>query len=339
MLSRNAELKRACAAALAGTLALCIAAVAAGAAAAVPWMLAAAALVALVAALLTRRRYRALAELAAGLDGILHGDRTVSIARMSEGELAVLASELDKMSSRLLLAAEELDREKNLLADSLADVSHQLRTPLTSLALVLELLRDPHLSPTERADKLRLAEGLLSRIEWLVEALLKLARIDAGTVALAHERVDARSLVDTALSPLELRFDLADVAVEKDVAAGAGFIGDAAWTAEALGNILKNCLEHTPAGGTVRIRAWEDALACRIRVQDTGRGFSPDDLPHVFERFYRGQDGTPEPSPAGIGIGLALARELVSAQGGTLTASNAPEGGARFDIVFFKATV
>ncbi|HIZ18141.1 MAG TPA: HAMP domain-containing histidine kinase, partial [Candidatus Olsenella stercoravium] len=154
-------------------------------------------------------------------------------------------------------------------------------------------------------------------------------------------RVDASELVARAADPLAVTFDLADVELVCDVQEGSGFEGDLAWTAEALENILKNCLEHTPAGGRVRVRAGEDALAFRLRVEDTGAGIAPDDLPHVFERFWRGGErgAGSEVDPGGVGIGLALAKSLVTAQGGSIRASNAPNGGARFDIVFFKATV
>ena len=292
----------------------------------------------------TRRRYRAIARLAERADAVLHGKRDVSFERMREGELAILASELDKMRSRLTLANEELTREKNALADALADISHQLKTPLTSLSLMTALARgalvEEGAHPGE-VERLRTMERLEGRVEWLVSSLLKLARIDAGVVSFARARVDAGELVARAAEPLEVAADLADVELVREVQPGAGFEGDLAWTAEALENVLKNCLEHTPAGGRVRVRASEDALAFRLRVEDTGPGIAEGDLPHVFERFWRGggQGASSEVEPTGVGIGLALAKSLVTAQGGSVRAGNAPGGGAAFDLVFFKATV
>lgn len=292
----------------------------------------------------TWRRYRALAHMASQIDDVLHGSRSVSFERMREGELAILASELDKMTSRLALANEELEREKNALADALADISHQLKTPLTSLALMTSLVRGQLAEAggheTELA-RLRTMERLEDRVEWLVSSLLKLARIDAGVVRFVRTRVNGSELVTHASEPLLVAFDLADVTLELSVQDGAVFEGDLAWTAEALENVLKNCLEHTPAGGTVRVSCTEDALAFRLCVEDTGPGIAPEDLPHVFERFYRGgeKSAPSEVDPGGVGIGLALAKSLVTAQGGSIRAGNVAGGGARFDIVFFKATV
>lgn len=347
MLLRNAEVRRTVFAFLA------VGVTGAGAA----WALAGASAAAVVAATVevllgvflvsTRLRYRRIARMASQVDAVLHGERDVSFERMREGELAVLASELDKMRSRLELANEDLLREKNALADALADVSHQIKTPLTSLSLMTSLTRGALVEngghPGE-VERLRTMERLEGRVEWLVSSLLKLARIDAGVVSFSRVHVDGAELVERAAEPLAVAFDLADVELAREVQVGSGFEGDLAWTAEALENILKNCLEHTPAGGRVSVTVTEDALAFRLRVEDTGPGIAEGDLPHVFERFWRGGEkgegaGSSEVDPGGVGIGLALAKSLVTAQGGSIRAGNAPGGGARFDLVFFKATV
>ena len=261
----------------------------------------------------TRMRYRKLAELASRLDRTLSGDRAIEFRSMEEGELAILACELDKVVSRLNLTVDELEREKRALSDSLADISHQLKTPLTSIALSLELIR------TRAGD----------------------------TPETVHAPVDAAALVRRAFEPLAIAYDIADVAFDPHVQEGASYEGDLAWSVEALGNILKNCMEHTPAGGSVRLDATEDALACRIRVQDSGPGIDEAVLPHIFERFYRGaaeETQKAQINPAGVGIGLALAHSLVTAQGGALTAENAVDEqgrrtGAVFEITFFKTVV
>lgn len=301
--------------------------------------------------ILTNRRYRALANMAANLDRVLAGERDIRLRDMSEGELAILSSEIDKVIARLNLTVDELQAEKLALSDALADISHQLKTPLTSIAISTELIRDRLSARGDSEDlveRLRLIQTLQARVEDLVAALLKLARIDAGVIKLVCGAVDARELVRKSFEPLAIAFDIADVRFSADVQDGASYEGDLTWSVEALENILKNCMEHTPAGGCVSVRVTEDVLACRIRIEDTGPGIAESDLPHIFERFYRGSrdaNATPsEVNPAGVGIGLALSKSLVTAQGGTLTAENLRDEngnvtGAAFNLVFFKAVV
>ncbi len=300
---------------------------------------------------LTNRRYRALAKMAANLDRVLAGERDIRLRDMSEGELAILSSEIDKVIARLNLTVDELQAEKLALSDALADISHQLKTPLTSIAISTELIRDRLSARGDSEDlieRLRLIQTLQARVEDLVAALLKLARIDAGVIKLVRGAVDARELVRKSFEPLAIAFDIADVRFSADVQDGASYEGDLTWSVEALENILKNCMEHTPAGGCVSVRVTEDVLACRIRIEDTGPGIAESDLPHIFERFYRGSrdsdTASSEVNPAGVGIGLALSKSLVTAQGGTLTAENLRDEngnvtGAVFNLVFFKAVV
>lgn len=301
--------------------------------------------------ILTDRRYRALANMAANLDRVLAGERDIRLRDMSEGELAILSSEIDKVIARLNLTVDELQAEKLALSDALADISHQLKTPLTSIAISTELIRDRLSARGDSEDlveRLRLIQTLQARVEDLVAALLKLARIDAGVIKLVCGDVDARELVRKSFEPLAIAFDIANVRFSADVQDGASYEGDLTWSVEALENILKNCMEHTPAGGCVSVRVTEDVLACRIRIEDTGPGIAESDLPHIFERFYRGSrdaNATPsEVNPAGVGIGLALSKSLVTAQGGTLTAENLRDEngnitGAAFNLVFFKTVV
>ncbi len=301
--------------------------------------------------ILTSRRYRALANMASNLDHVLAGERDIRLRDMSEGELAILSSEIDKVIARLNLTVDELQAEKLALSDALADISHQLKTPLTSIVISTELIRDRLSARGDSEDlveRLRLIQTLQARVENLVAGLLKLARIDAGVIKLVCGTVDARELVRKSFEPLAIAFDIADVRFDADVQDGASYEGDLMWSVEALENILKNCMEHTPAGGRVSVRVTEDVLACRIRIEDTGPGIAESDLPHIFERFYRGSraadTGSSEVDPAGIGIGLALSKSLVTAQGGTLTAENLRDEsgnitGAAFNLVFFKAVV
>ena len=326
MVFRNPEVRRASAiavllggacAALTGFL------VARADASAAPTVAAAGCVAAAVCALVpllvaTRARYRAISRMSDRLDAVLNGGRSLDFRSIGEGELSILSSELDRVITRLDATVEELEREKRALADALADISHQLKTPLTSIALSTELIRtrlaEAEASP-DLIERVRLVQRLQGRVEELVATLLKLARIDAGVVKLTRIPVRAGALVDAATEALAIAFDIAGVQLELDVDQKASFTGDPNWSAEALGNVLKNCLEHTGAGGQVRIRAWEDALACRLRVTDTGGGIADADLPHIFERFYRADEARSS-ATGGSGIGLSAVRAIAEAHRG-----------------------
>lgn len=298
-------------------------------------------------------RHRQIGRLTAEIDEVLHDGRRVGFTTCREGDVAVLTNELGKMVARLARTTELLEREKVALADALADVSHQIRTPLTAVGLMLPGIEAAD-DPQRRKRAVCELESLLDRVSWLVTTLLKIAKADAGAMPLTVRSVAAADVARRAVAPLATAMDLRDVALALDLDEAASFRGDARWTAEAVENIVKNCVEHTPPGGEVRVSVSEDALATTIAVSDTGPGIAPEDLPHVFERFYRGRaDAEAAPgaagsaggaagglcAPGGFGIGLALAQALVSAQGGTLRAANGDAGGARFTLSFPKLVV
>lgn len=281
----------------------------------------------------TYRRYQSIAALADDIDQILHGDSSIDFDSYSEGELSILHSEIYKMTIRLREQQQTLTREKAYLADSIADISHQIRTPLTSINLLIGLLSEPKLTDARRQQLIHELYELLSRIDWLITTLLKISRLDAGTVQFKQEQVSLEELLTkscvTLLIPMELRGQA--LLIHADGA----FRGDLSWTSEAIGNIVKNCMEHTPEGGRIEIEATENALFSEIIIKDNGTGISPEDLPHIFERFYKGKDSDGK----SFGIGLALSRMIIAGQGGTVKAENRKPVGAMFTIRFYKGTV
>lgn len=279
------------------------------------------------------RRYRALQSFSAQLEALLLRGTPIPIRDYSEGELSILANQIQKLALRLTEAAEASQADKKYLADSLADISHQLRTPLTAMNLTTAMLQKPRLSPEERTALIHELRTLLNRTEWLVETLLKLSKLDAGTVSLAKEAVPVEALIRRAAEPLAIPMELRGISLRVQCGEES-FTGDLVWTAEALGNILKNAMEHTPAGGSVTVTARETPLFTQLQVEDTGPGFAPGDIPHLFERFYKGAAASQE----SCGIGLSLARTVIAAQNGTVQAANTPEG-ARFVIKFYKQTL
>lgn len=283
--------------------------------------------------LFTGRRYRALSRMSLSIDRLLHGE-ILQISDCREGELSVLGAELQKMTARLQEQADALQRDKLQLSVAMADISHQLRTPLTSMNLTLSMLRGSDLTAHRRLELMWELSKSLQKIDWLVEALLKLSKLDAGTVQFARSPVAVSALIEkaseTLLVPIELREQELTVRVGEE-----SFLGDLSWTSEALANLIKNCHEHTPEGGKLTIEALETPLFTQITVRDNGPGFVPEEIPHLFERFYKGSGSSPE----SVGIGLALSRMIITAQNGTLTAANAPEGGALFTIRFYKSVL
>lgn len=281
---------------------------------------------------LGRRRFSEIAALTERIDRVLHAAEPTPIEGSEEGELAILSAEIEKMTVRLKEQNDRLLADKEMLSDAIADLFHQMRTPLTSMNLLVTMLAEEDLPTEKRIRYLRELKQQLSRIQWMAETLLKLSKLDANTVRFVPEPTPVRELIDLAAEPLLIPMELKEIAftVEDN---GAQVAADRAWTAEALSNILKNGMEHTPEGGTIRVNAKETPLFTRITVRDSGPGFSEEDRAHLFERFYRGSSA----SENSIGIGLALARQIVAGQNGTVAAHN--ENGACFVITFYKSVV
>ena len=318
---------------------ICITAVCAGAALFIsPWaavcVLAAGAAITAVHRYMSVRRYRRIAELGGEIDRILHGQDSVLIEGSDEGELAILESEIRKMTVRLREQTDRLQQDKLQLTDAIADIFHQLRTPITSMNLAASMLGTEELAYADRVRLTRDLKRQLERVTWLVETLLKMSRIDSGTAEFKREDIAAGELIRLAAEPFVIPMELRGQEL-KVRAEGVDMNVDRAWTVEALGNLLKNCMEHTPEGGTITVTAGDTVLYTQITVEDTGEGFVPEDIPHLFERYYKGKNA----SEGSIGIGLAFARMIAAAQDGTLTAENRPEGGARFILKFYKSVV
>lgn len=280
------------------------------------------------------QRYRQMEALAQRLDRILHGQDRVLIEDAAEGELSILNSELQKMTTRLQEQANQLSSDKQQLTEAIQDIFHQIRTPLTSMNLLVSMLGEEDLPYDRRLSMTRELRRQLERVQWLVETLLKLSKIDAGTAQFRSDLVSVAELIEKAAQPLRIPMELREQSftVHKT---GEHFTGDLNWTTEALGNILKNCMEHTPVGGVITVTAEETALFTEIIVEDSGPGISKADLPYLFDRFYKGEGSSDD----SVGIGLALSRSIIAAQNGTIKVENVPTGGARFTIRFYKSVI
>ena len=281
----------------------------------------------------TYRRYQSLSQLSVELDRILHGNENIDLEWYSEGELSILQSEIYKMTVTLREQSQKLQEDKVFLADSIADISHQIRTPLTSMNITLSLLSEPDLPEERRQELIRELYGLLYGIDRLVNMLLKMSRLDAGAVQFKNESISMNELIKNAVKPLLVPLELKGQSFE--ALAEGEFHGDIAWTCEAIGNIVKNCVEHTPEGGKIAVAASENTLYSEIVISDNGNGIDNDDLPNIFKRFYKGKSSGAD----SFGIGLALAKMIVAGQNGVIKAGNAPQGGAVFTVRFYKGVV
>ena len=282
----------------------------------------------------SKQRYNKIAELSNSLNRILLGQQSFLINEMNEGELSILYSEIHKMTMRLKEQTDLLLADKRGLTTAIEDIFHQLRTPMTAMNLTISLLVDENLTYEKR---IRLTHDLkrqTEKVSWLVDSLLKMSKIDSQSAVFQNTPVSVKSLIEKASSPFLVQMELKDIIFKTDIH-DESFTGDMLWSAEAFGNLLKNAVEHTSPGGTICVTANETTLYTEIIVSDNGEGFTQEDIPHLFERFYKGKNAT----QGSIGIGLALSRAIIIAQNGTIAAKNNVDGGAEFEVKFYKTVV
>lgn len=277
------------------------------------------------------KQYAQINEVTAYARQIKNGDYSLDIRDNNEGDVSLLKNEIYKITTMLREQSEALQREKTALADSIADISHQLKTPMTSMFVLTDLL-DVEPSAEVKANFLDRMKAQLSRIDWLVTSLLKLSRFDAGAVTMKDEEVSVRELIDKTLESVSIPLDIKMQQVSIRGETGTKFRGDMNWTVEALINILKNCIEHTPEKGSIEITYAENPVYTLISVADSGSGIDLEDLPYIFNRFYKGKNAGDD----SVGIGLAMSGAIVSSQGGDITVKSEPGRGSEFTIKFYK---
>ena len=292
-------------------------------------------LLSLVSLWMTRRRYADIKELSGYLRRIYCGDYGLDIRDNVEGELSVLKNEIYKMTLMLSKQAAQLQTEKEQLANAISDISHQLKTPLTSMTVLADVLSNEKLEPDKRREFTRTLDTQLERMEWLLTSLLKLSKIDAGTIKFKKEQLTAAVLIDKAMRPLLIPMELKEQKLVIEDLGRITFTGDLNWTAEALINIVKNCIEHTPVGGTIRIQTEDNPIYTGIIIADNGTGIAREDLPYIFKRFYKGKNAGEE----SVGIGLAMAKSILENQDGDISVTSGSSHGTRFVVKFYKQVV
>lgn len=281
----------------------------------------------------TKRRYKNLNDLNDYLSLVCKGIYDMNIDDNTEGELSILKNNLYKVITLLQSQNEYLKNDKLYLADSIADISHQLKTPLTSMMVMCELLENEE-NPDKRQEFVAVINNQLSKMKWLITNILKISKLDADATEFKREEVSISKVLDDSLKPFVLTAELKNIAIQN----GANdfvFNGDESWTVEAVSNIVKNCLEHTNDGGKIIITSDSTNLYNKLTISDNGCGIAEEDLPHIFERFYHGKNSSKD----SVGIGLALAKTVFEKENASVSVESEQGRGSVFEIRFYKSVV
>lgn len=281
----------------------------------------------------TKSRYNKLNELNNYLSLVCAGNFDLDIADNTEGELSILKNNLYKVIVLLRSQNELLKKDRLYLADSLADISHQLKTPLTSMMVMTDLLKNES-NPDKKKEFIEIIENQLDKMKWLITNLLKLSKLDAGTVDFRYEEFSIKNSLEQSIKPFLVTMDLRGISYV-NYAQDFTVNGDSKWTAEAFENIIKNCIEHTDNGGKLIISTKNNNLYNSVIISDNGCGIAKEDLPHIFERFYHGKNSSSD----SVGIGLALAKAVFERENGKITVTSEINKGSQFEIRFYKAIV
>lgn len=272
-------------------------------------------------------------EIVKCLEKINNREYDLDLDGSTDDDMSLLKQEIQKTTVMLREYADNSMTEKEILKNSLADISHQLKTPLTSILITTENILDDDDMPVEiRRDFVMDIVHNAHAINFLVKSLLTLSMLDSGTVELKFKKVSVEKIIDECISRTEVLADIRDVRIEKTVKNDFKLDCDFRWICEAVSNIVKNCIEHTDSGGYVRISAERNSMYSEITISDNGCGISPKDLPNIFERFYKAQNS----SPSSVGIGLSLAKSIVEKTGGYITADSELGVGTTFKLRFLN---
>lgn len=270
-------------------------------------------------------------DIAKRIERINLGDYSLQIDRNSEDELSLLDNQIYRTAVKFREQAENSNKDKENLQKSLSDISHQLKTPLTSIIVMVDNILDDDDMPLEiRREFLNDIKHNTNTISFLVQSLLKLSKLDAEAVKFRYEQVEVKSIVDECIKNTAVMAEILGVRLEtecNDIILDC----DRKWLCEAITNIIKNCIEHSH-NGNIKITAEQNKLYTKISIKDNGSGITKEDLPHIFERFYKGKNSSDD----SVGIGLSLAKTIIEKQGGYISVSSELNKGSEFVIKFFN---
>ena len=257
----------------------------------------------------------------------------IDINDFNEGELSILKNEISKTTIMLRQVADNSVKDKLNLKDSLGDISHQLKTPLTSITIMIDnILDSPDMDEKTRKKFLINIKREILNINFLVMSLLKLSKFDANVVKFNKESVYLKDIIIESIKNVSMIKELKNITIKVSGDDNIKLLCDFKWQVESITNILKNSIEHTSEYGTVEVNYSENKLYTRILIKDNGKGINSDDLPHIFDRFYKGENGSAD----SFGIGLSLSKTIIEKEGGSITVKSTPNIGTIFTIKYLK---
>ncbi len=267
------------------------------------------------------------------IKGVNNGNYTLKIEDNAEGELSKLRNELYKTTVLLKEAAENSEKEKKQLSNSLADISHQLKTPLTSISILLDNIKDnPDMEKDIREDFIH---EISKQIEWissLVISLLKMAKFDSGSIKMENKEINAKQLINNVIENLSILIEVKEVQIITNINENATFVADYKWQLEAITNILKNAIEHSNQNSRIWIDVENTSVFLKIKIKDEGKGIDKKDIKHIFERFYKSKESMEE----NVGIGLPLAKTIIEQNNGYIKVDSELNKGTTFEIKYIK---
>lgn len=254
-----------------------------------------------------------------------------------EGEFYILGSQFNIMAKRLEESLNKLKDDKIYLKNVISDIFHQLKTPLAAVILYVGLMQnEKDMDIEERNELLKSSAEQLDRMDWLCKNLLKLARLEAGTIKFAKENNLLYQTIEKALAPVYIKSQEKHQKIAVEVDRKIEFKHDPRWLSEAITNIIKNAIEHTPCEGRIKITSEETPLSVQIFIEDNGEGIPKSEINKIFNRFYKGENST---NPASIGIGLALSKTIIDGQDGSIRVRSEEGKGTEFNITFLKTVI
>lgn len=278
-----------------------------------------------------KRKEKEINEVIKIIEEINNKNYSFKMTDVNEEDLSLLKNEIYKTTIMLNELSEISKKDKKELEESLEDISHQLKTPLTSILIMIDtLLDDEDMDQNTREDFLRNMKREVMNINFLVKSILKLSRLDTNTVKFISKKESVKEIINEAILNVSLLSDLKNVKIETNLS--DSFITcDYKWQIEALTNILKNSIEHSYENNKVLIESSENNAYVKIIIKDFGTGIAKEDINHIFERFYKGKDSDYD----SIGIGLALSKSIIEKQNGKISVESSDDG-TTFTIKYFK---